>query len=358
MNFTLHLTADCNFACRYCYEKHTPARMDERTALAACELLFSYGHRKNGFSFFGGEPLLLKDVIGLVVHNCAEKAAKAGSSMSYQLTTNGSLLNEAFLRLADAHGIRIALSHDGCLQDEQRLLRGGGGTAALLEPKIDMLLAHQPNAVAMMTIEKRNLPRLAEAVKWLYARGFSRVNTAIDYRPSVDWNDDDMAELGLQYGELAVFAAEHFDDERPLHYLNFESKVAAYINGRRCIECELGMKQPSIAPDGVIYPCNQFVGVPEFAMGNVFDGIDKAAQRRIYEAYRAPEPTCEGCALDARCRHHCACLNFSMTGDMHTVPPVQCAHERAVIKYADRMAELLYERKSPRFMRVYGNTEE
>lgn len=332
--------------------------MDERTALAACELLFSYGAKKNGFSLFGGEPLLCKDLIGLILDTCAEKAAKAGAEMSYQLTTNGSLLNEAFLRLADRHGVKIALSHDGCLQDEQRFLRGGAPTAVLLEPKIDMLLKAQPNAVAMMTIEKRNLPRLAEAVKWLYARGFSRVNTAIDYRPSVDWNEEDMAELGLQYGELAEFCAEHFDDARPLHYLNFEAKVAAYMNDRRCIECELGLKQPSIAPDGVIYPCNQFVGVAKYAMGNVFDGIDKAAQRRIYEEYLAPEPTCRGCALEKRCRHHCACLNFSMTGDMHVVPPVQCAHEQAVISGADRMAELLYERKSPRFMRVYDNRTE
>ena len=357
MNFTLHLTADCNFACRYCYEKHSPARMDERTARAACELLYSYGHSKNGFSFYGGEPLLCKDTIGLVTDICKDKAEKSGGTVSYKLTTNGSLLNEAFLELAGRRGIEIALSHDGILQDEQRLTKGGGATAMLLEPRIDMLLRYQPRAVAMLTLARSSAGKLFEAVKWLYERGFSRVNAAIDMRPSVEWNDGDMAALEEQFGLLADYCAEHFDDERPLHFLNFEAKISAYMNGRRCMECELGRKQPSIDTDGTIYPCNQFVGLPEYAMGNVFDGIDKAAQSRTYAAYTAIEPTCEGCALEARCRHHCACLNFSMTGDMHKVPPVQCAHERALIKNADRMAELLYERKSPRFMRAYADKE-
>ena len=56
MNFTLHLTADCNLDCRYCYEKHTREYMSTETALAACDLMFSVGHKQNGFSFFGGEP--------------------------------------------------------------------------------------------------------------------------------------------------------------------------------------------------------------------------------------------------------------------------------------------------------------
>jgi uncharacterized protein len=353
MNFTLHLTADCNFACRYCYEKHTPARMDEATALAACELLFSFGHTKNGFSLFGGEPLLCRDIIKLVLEKCDELNEERRGKLSYRMTTNGLLLDEEFMSLADKHGIEIAISHDGLLQDEQRFLLGGGAAAKLLEPKIDLLLSHQPGAVAMMTVARENIGRLAESVEWLYERGFSKVNTAIDYRPDTPWDDADMEELRRQYSRLAEFCAAHYDDERQLRYLNFDSKIAAYIEDRPCIECKLGIKQPSIAPDGSIYPCNQFLNIPEYKMGSVFSGVDAAAQRRIYRASLAPEKSCEGCGLEKRCRHHCSCLNFSMTGDMHTVPPVQCAHEKALIQAADRMAEKLYERKSPRFMRLY-----
>ena len=353
MNFTLHLTADCNLACRYCYEKHSSARMDDRTALAACDLLFSYGHKTNGFSLFGGEPLLCRDLIERVVRYCAEKTAGIGGIFSYKMTTNGLLLDESFLRLADENDIQTALSHDGLLQDDQRVFANGGGTAKLLEPKIDMLLCHQPDAVAMLTVLPENVGRLFDSVKWLYKRGFSRVNTAIDYRRDNEWDEASMAALDAQYGLLCEFCAEHFDDERPLRYLNFESKIFAYLYDRPCIECRLGIKQPSIAPDGTVYPCNQFLNVPEYAIGTVFTGIDEKKQIMIYKESQKPELSCEGCAIEKRCRHHCACLNYSMTGDMHEVPAVQCLHERSVIKNADRMAALLYERKSPRFMRAY-----
>ena len=126
------------------------------------------------------------------------------------------------------------------------------------------------------------------------------------------------------------------------------------MNDRPCIECRLGIKQPSIAPDGIIYPCNQFLNVPEYRMGSVFTGIDSKAQKRIYKASLAPENTCVNCAIEKRCRHHCACLNYSITGDMHTVPAVQCVHEQSVIKNADLLGELLYKRNSPRFLRAYG----
>lgn len=358
MNFTLHVTADCDLACRYCYEKHTRARMDEETAIKAVDLMFSYGHKKNGFSFFGGEPLLCREIIEAAAKRAAELNAERRGTLVHRMTTNGTLLDESFLRIADEYDIRIALSHDGVLQDDQRIDRAGRGTAARLEPVIDRLLAHQPEAVAMMTVLPENAHRFAEAFVWLYDRGFCRINTAIDYRPDNRWDDASMEELDRQYALIADFCEAHYDGKRPLRYLNFESKIGSHLNGRPCIECNLGLRQPSIAPDGSIYPCNQFLDLPEFRMGDVTHGIDAEAQKRIYLASLREEASCRGCALEKRCRHHCACLNFSMTGDMHEVPPLQCVHEQSVIRNADRMAEKLYARRSPGFMKAYGEKSE
>ncbi|MCR5610538.1 MAG: SPASM domain-containing protein [Clostridiales bacterium] len=354
MNFTLHVTADCNLACRYCYEKHTPERMDERTALAACDLMFSYGHKQNGFSFFGGEPLLCRELIEKVLAYCSELNESRGGRLAYRMTTNGILLDEAFAALANRCDLEIALSHDGLLQDDQRVRKDGSGTMAALEPKIDLLLRYQPGAIAMLTVLPENVGRLADSVKWLYDRGFSKINAVIDLRPDAAWDDDSMALLDAEYLKIVDLSAVCYDLPRPLKFLNFESKIAAHIENRGCIECRLGYKQPSIAPDGNIYPCNQFLNLAEYRIGDVFSGIDKAAQKRVYDMSTPTEASCTGCAIEKRCRHHCACLNFSMTGDMHTVPPVQCLHEQSVIKNADLLAKRLYEEKSPRFMRAYS----
>ena len=354
MNLTLHLTADCNLACRYCYEKHTPARMDEATAFSACRLMFSFGHGKNGFSFFGGEPLLCRGLIERVTGYCEELNRERGGTLSYQMTTNGLLLDEGFLELADERRISVALSHDGVLQDDQRVRKDGSGTAAALEPKIDLLLSHQPNAIAMLTVMPENASRLAEAVEWLYLRGFSRINTALDYRPEVVWDEAALSDIGRCFGRIAGLCAEHYDDARPLRLLNLEAKMASSMTGKPCMECRLGVRQPSVAPDGTLYPCNQFLNDPKYRMGDVFSGIDAAAQRRIMREASADESSCSGCKYAGSCRHHCACLNHSMTGDMHKVPAVQCASEKLLIETARSLAEELKNRKSPRFMRAYG----
>lgn len=327
--------------------------MTEETAKKAVDLAFTYGHATNGFSLFGGEPMLERGVIETVCRYAAKRAEETGTAVRFRMTTNGTLLDEPFLRFANEYGLDIAMSHDGLLEDAQRVTRDGKPTMARLEPIVDLLLAYQPNAVAMQTVTPQTVDRMAESVEWLYNRGFSRINTAIDYRKDAGWDDASMAVLKTQYERIADLSDAHFDDERPLQYLNFLTKIAAYLFDRPCLECKLGMRQPSVAPDGSIYPCNEFLNRPEFRMGNVENGIDREKQLAIYRASLDPEPDCAGCAIFDRCRHHCACLNFGLTGDMHRVAPVQCEHERILIPIADRLAERLYARKSARFLLQY-----
>ena len=353
MNLTLHLTADCNLRCRYCYETHCKKHMTLSTARQAVDLVFSYGHRTNGFSLFGGEPLLERDLAEKICRYAKAEAQKRGVSVRFKMTTNGTLLDEAFLRFAGDHDLEIALSHDGLLQDEQRLTRDGHPTREKLEPVVDLLLHYQPSAVALQTVTPTTVGGMAESVQWLYGRGFSRINTVIDYRPDAGWDDSSLAVLRAQYEAVAELMEAHFDERRPLLFLPFLTKIVAYLNDRPCLECMLGMRQPSVAEDGSIYPCNQFLHLEDYRMGHVSTGVDRAKQRAVYTASLAPEPDCVGCAIEGRCRHHCACLNFSLTGDMHTVAPVQCEHERILIPIADDLAARLYEKKSARFLLNY-----
>ena len=353
MNLTLHLTADCNLCCRYCYETHCKNRMTWDTAKQAVDLIFSYGHQTNGISLFGGEPLLERELAENICRYAKAEAEKRGVSIRFKMTTNGTLLDEAFLRFAGEHNLEIALSHDGLLQDRQRLTRDGHPTLDRLEPVVDLLLGYQPNAVVLQTVTPSTVDGMAESVQWLYERGFTRINSVIDYRPNAGWDDESMAVLQKQYEAVAELMAAHFDEKRPLLFLPFLVKISSYLNNKPCLECKLGMRQPSVAEDGSLYPCNQFLYLPDYRMGHVSSGLDLSKQQVIYKASLAPEPDCEGCAIADRCRHHCACLNFSLTGHMHRVAPVQCEHERILIPVADRLAEQLYEKRSARFLLNY-----
>ena len=353
MNLTLHLTADCNLRCRYCYETHCKNRMTRDTARQAVDLLFSYGHETNGLSLFGGEPLLERPLAEEICRYAKAQAAARGVSVRFKMTTNGTLLDEDFIRFANDHDLEIALSHDGLLQDRQRLTRDGQPTREKLEGVVDLLLKLPPRAVALQTVTPKTVDGMAKSVRWLYERGFTRINSVIDYRPNAGWDDASLAVLKGQYAAVAELMEARFDAARPLLFLPFLTKISAYLNDRPCLECMLGMRQPSVAEDGAIYPCNQFLYLDDYRMGHVSTGIDRAKQQAIYAASLPPEPDCAGCAISDRCRHHCACLNFSLTGDMHRVHPVQCEHERILIPVADALAERLYAKKSTRFLLHY-----
>jgi len=353
MNLTLHLTKTCNLACAYCYQKHEQETMSIQTARAAADMVFSYPHKAHGFSLYGGEPLLAREVIEDLVTYAAQKTERTGRTVRYKMTTNGTLLDEEFLCFAGKHQIAIALSHDGAAQDISRRFPNGRGTAKTLEPKIDMLLKHQPNAVALATVTPHTLPDMADSVLWLYKRGFIRVNTALDARPDAGWAEDDLATLGAQYRAIGDYLIARAQNGQLLDYLNFTAKIRAHVTGKGCITCELGLTQPSADTDGKLYPCNQFVGQTAFQMGDVWQGVDMEKLKDFCTRKVSPS-ICESCALAGRCRHACACLNFQQTGRLDRVSPAQCEMERIVIAEADRVGKALYELMGDAFLDRFG----
>ena len=356
MNLSLHLTKNCNLACSYCYQQHESETMSHETARAAVDLVFSYPHTGHGFSLFGGEPLLNRTVIEDLLVYAAQKAKQMGKTMSYKMTTNGTLLTEDFLQLADTHHIAIALSHDGAQHDSSRRFADGRGTAELLESKITLLLKHQLNAVALATVTPQTLPHMGESVRWLYERGFLRVNTALDARPDADWTDESIATLQAQYREIGDYLTAQARSGRVLNYLNFTTKIHAHVTGKGCITCELGATQPSVNADGKLYPCNQFVGLPEFQMGDVWQGVD-IGRLRDFSSRKTSPTVCEDCAVNDRCRHACACLNYQQTGQLDCVSPAQCEMERLLIAEADRVGGALYALLGEGFLQRFGAYE-
>ena len=108
----------------------------------------------------------------------------------------------------------------------------------------------------------------------------------------------------------------------------------------------------SVAPDGKIYACTQFIGDAEFCLGDVFSGIDKEKQKQLAMRSGVPE-TCRECALRKRCTNSCGCLNRLETGTENTVSPLQCTYEQMLIALADETAERLFAENEEAFRKRY-----
>jgi uncharacterized protein len=352
MNLTLHLTEGCNMDCAYCTRVKKPVRMSEQVLDAACDLAFAHG-KSAGFCFFGGEPLLELPLIERATARCAELSEKTGIPVAYKMTTNGTLLTEDILQMIRRAKIGVGLSFEGLAQDTCRRFCDGTGSFACVSEKAKLLLQYQPGAYAMMTVAPQAVPQYAESVRYLYGLGFRRITATIAYGCKVHWTDDDLVLLEAQLREIAAFYSEAFLRGEPFFFSPFDSKIGDCIRGFNPGErCHLGFRQMPVAPDGKIYACTQFIGDPEFCLGDVFSGLDTERQKQLAMRSGVPE-TCRECALRKRCTNSCGCLNRLETGNENTVSPLQCTYEQMLIALADETAERLFAENEEAFRKRY-----
>ena len=76
MEFTIFLTTECNFECKYCYENcciENYRYMSKEMIIAVIEHIFmTQNTGLYNINFFGGEPTLVFDIIRYAV-DCVEK---------------------------------------------------------------------------------------------------------------------------------------------------------------------------------------------------------------------------------------------------------------------------------------------
>lgn len=358
MHYTLHLTNDCNMSCKYCYVNgDNICTMSIETAKKVVDIAAVNQTSSVGIIFFGGEPLLHKDLIYETVDYCKWKEKNSSSLFHYKITTNGLLLDEEFMDFSTRVNLFIAMSHDGIKEahDKNRVDKKDKGTFTRLSDKIDLLLSRRPYAPVMMVVNPDTVQHYAESVIYLYNRGFKYLICSLNY--AGDWTEELMKVLEDQYKKLAEFYYERTLAEDKFYLSPFEVKISSHINRENyCRErCELGKKQISVGPDGLLYPCVQFVGEKHYSIGDVNTGIDEARRHELYYINEEEKDSCRDCAIRERCNHYCGCLNKQATGRIDQVSPVLCAHERILMPIADKLANRLYKKRDAMFIQKHYN---
>lgn len=346
--------------CRYCYvDRANTKSMTVDTARKAVDLAAGTTPKGGsaGIIFFGGEPLLHKDIIYETLEYARLKEDKEGCYFHYKVTTNGLLLDDSFLEYSLKNNIFIALSHDGIKEahDNYRKDIIGEGTFDRLSSTAKKLLNARPYSPVLMTVNPDTAEHYAESVKYLYNLGFRYIICSLNYAAS--WEDEDMEELERQYCLLADFYYSLTIAEEKFYLSPFEVKISSHVNRKNyCHErCELGKKQLSVSPEGLLYPCVQFVGDESYSIGSVDTGIDEGRREMLYNLNEREKDTCRSCAVKTRCNHHCGCLNKQAAGSIASVPPALCAHERVLIPIADKLAGRLYKKRSAMFIQKHYN---
>lgn len=129
-------TEKCNFRCTYCYEDYAAGRMKKETIQGIKALLERRCAEEDleflNVGWFGGEPLLAKDII-LEIAEYAKSLSQKYPRLSYigDMTTNGYLLDYKTLTALEDVGVRdyqISLDGHREVHNQSRIRADGAST--------------------------------------------------------------------------------------------------------------------------------------------------------------------------------------------------------------------------------------
>jgi uncharacterized protein len=162
----------CNIDCSYCYW-FRDAAVYTKPKLMSAEVLHQLLRRleehivKYSFAEFplilhGGEPLLWGiENFHRIAAGCEAISARTGCEIPIAVTTNGILIDEAWLNCFEAHDIAVAISLDGPahIHDIHRHTFQGTGTHAAVERAARMLVARHISTSALAVCNPEHDPK-------------------------------------------------------------------------------------------------------------------------------------------------------------------------------------------------------
>jgi uncharacterized protein len=164
--------ARCNIDCSYCYwfrdaavyskPKVMSAEVLHQLLLRIEEHIVKYSFAEFPLILHGGEPLLWGvENFYRIAKACEAISARTNCAIPIAVTTNGVLVDEAWLDCFEAHDIAIAISLDGPahIHDIHRRTFQGTGTHAAVERAARMLVSRQINVSALAVCNPAYEPR-------------------------------------------------------------------------------------------------------------------------------------------------------------------------------------------------------
>ena len=345
----LHVAHDCNLACKYCFacegEYHGPKGLMsfEVGKLALDYLVEHSGGRKNlEVDFFGGEPSLNFEVVKQLVAYGRSREEETGKNFRFTYTTNGIILTDEIMDFCNKEMSNVVLSLDGRkeVNDRMRVNRGGDGSYDNIVPKFQRFIEKREGKDYYIrgTYTRFNKDFAADILH-MADLGFKEISIEpVVAEPSVPYalKEEDLPELLSQY---EILAKEMIRRDKKGEGFTFYHYMIDLDGGpcvvKRVSGCGVGTEYMAVTPEGDFYPCHQFVGKPEFLLGNVYDGITNASvcdQFKECNIYSHSE--CDDCFARMYCSGGCAANAYNSTGSVNGVYKLGCELHKKRIECA------------------------
>ncbi len=346
----LHIAHDCNLACKYCFadegEYHGKKRelMSLEVGKKALDFLIeNSGNRVNlEVDFFGGEPLMNFEVVKELVAYGRAREKEAGKNFRFTLTTNGVLLNDDIIDFCNKEISNVVLSLDGRkeVHDNMRPTRNGKGSYDVIVDKFKNFVEKRGDKSYYVrgTFTRNNLD-FTEDFKSMAELGFKEISIEPVVSPDTcDYaiREEDIHTICKEYDKLALDIIDRHKKGEPITFFHYMLD----LNGGPCVYkrlsgCGSGTEYLAVTPTGELYPCHQFVGIDEFELGNVFEGIKKP---EIVDDFKMcnvyAKDKCKDCFARFYCSGGCAANSYQFHGSILDAYDIGCKLQQKRVECA------------------------
>lgn len=351
-------TDTCNLDCIYCYDKNnrdTKVNVNQQVIekiddiVKYFEKIFINKDKSCSIIFHGGEPLMLSP-------NTYEKLLNKikFKNLKLSIQTNGTLINEEYIKIFKKYNINVGISLDGCDEEQNycRIYKDGRNSFEQVMKNIQLLKDNEIKFGIIMTISKKHIGKEKMIYEFIANKQLN-----INIRPAFPTKNNNNNNI-MSEEEYAEFFKNMFD----IWYNDQEKKVklkqireiydafALMLDGKYCSGLCTNAKSCfgkfiSLDINGDIYTCNRTYGNQRFKIGNLnkqtMDEIlEKSKEFSKNRVNKLEKSKCFDCELYKHCYGGCPANAYNMYEDYTKSEDFFCEAKKEIYAYIkDKLEE-------------------
>lgn len=338
-------TQKCNLKCSYCFLENNPNRNQSQSCMSLecskksiqnfANLILSEGRNKGTIIFYGGEPLLNKDLF----YDSITFALELPVNWDFSIITNGTLLDESTVLFCKQHNITVGLSIDGPkdIHDRNRKYRGGEKSSyeeCMISKKL--LEKHQCHYGLSMTLSQDVIDHKNEVLKWLFKNHHGDVFFNLLHFTSGEEFDETYIKDATQF--MIDFYNMSENNDFVIHEGRIQRQIDSFISQKFVFsDCgAVGCHQITVLPDGNLCICHGDSVNKDLFLGNIdtvnFSDVSRSEQGRKWASYSTlNDDECLECSAIFICGRGCPQHAENVFGDRGIKEPNYCQYVKDIL---------------------------
>lgn len=326
----------CNLRCKYCYDslnntnrvvnvnEYFRNRMED--VVNYIDKLHKYKNQDIRVILHGGEPLLVRSSL---YEEFFEKLYMNNKKIDLSVQTNGTLIDEGFIRIFNKYNVNIGMSLDGCNEQQNscRIFSNGKNSFNKVLDVIRNLNSRDIRFGIIMTINREHINQEKELYKFI-----AENNLKCNIRPAFPTLYGDNSQI-MTHEEYYNFMKNMFD----IWYNDSESTVKLTQITELYEELMQALEEDYRPPvcstsescfgnfisldiDGNIYTCNRLYNTNDFYLGNLNNStlqeiMDKCKEYKDSRIKYILNSDCKECEMFKKCNGGCPANAYATYGD-------------------------------------------